>query len=422
MAQEWFAGCLTTIPEILIENDGFDQSPKSPTSPMSPEKRSHSIEDEGYGSERYANGIHAMLDDLAEMSRRLSVAPSDEDFDQGLEISRKLSVTSLQPSSSSVASDFSEPVELFWQNVRVEVAALRKSRDDAHAQATASSDELAAQTKRVDQLEADLQERDEKIAQLERSLATEKHASKQLQETIQDLLAWIEKNGQARHEPKPPAPAQTSVPPSPPPPPPPPPPLPPSLTLSSNTRTSLSGLKTITSAPSYMHGIPTYTIAFRPRSSSSSSSPTPPPKTVTVWKVQFVQSYSPAPTFFSAPSLPSPLRNYIRFLQLWCLDDCAVYAREARHGPMCIWCVERGKPSVWTNGGEGLRACRECMRRGRWCFAVVPPVEGRELGEAVLRCLPAGDWGSFGIWERDEMGEGEREREREKVAKRNTVI
>ncbi|CAK1361755.1 hypothetical protein CB0940_02912 [Cercospora beticola] len=354
---------LSPIPELLLEYE--DSRMNSPCS----EKRrdTGSTEDEGYGSETHPPGIEQMLDGLAEMSRRLSLAPSDLlSIDEALQLPLQLPSAKV-PASKPDQPDLSGELESFWRTVRDEILNLRASRDGARADAVLLLDELSKKAGEID-------EKDAKIELLKTELAAERKAGKQISEAMEDLLHWVDTNRASSSK------ASFSREHS-------------SREHSSrehrssrerSAKASSSRDVTTTTEPRQrkpehrvlenLDMIPTYGVAFRSTSAEK----------VIVWKVQVVESYESngTPIYFHGKHLPKTLKAYVKFLQFWCSDRLPETAKSA----ICVWCNERGIQTVWHKGAEAKRPCRECSLRGRHCFAVC---------FGVLRCLPLRDIGGF---------------------------
>ncbi|KAM3423171.1 hypothetical protein BST61_g622 [Cercospora zeina] len=345
---------LSPIPELLLE---YEESRM--TSPCSEKRRdTGSTEDEGYGSETHPPGIEQMLDGLAEMSRRLSLAPSDL-----LSIEETLQLPLQLPSAKTPAPkpdhqpDLTGEPESFWKTVRDEIFSLRASRDGARADAVLLLDELSKKA-------GEIEEQDAKIEQLKAEIAAERKAGKQISEAMEDLLQWVDSNRQSssktssrEHRPREHSSRERSA-----------------KASSSRDITEPRKRKPEHRVLENLDMIPTYGVAFRSTSAEK----------VFVWKVQVVESYESngTPIFFHGRHLPKTLKAYVKFLQFWCSDRLPETAKSA----ICVWGNERGIDTVWHKGAEAKRPCRECSLRGRHCFAAC---------FGVLRCLPLRDVGGF---------------------------
>lgn len=319
---------LSPIPELLLEYDDCEQSE------VSIDRTPGSLEDEGYASESQRLGVDQMLNGLAEMSRRLSLAPSEViSIDEALHMPSPLSTSGPAPSRFD-RDDIAGGLESFWTTVRSEMAKLRKECNEAHADSAILAEEVTCKAKEV-------VERDATIAKLKSDLSAERKAGKQLQEAMEDLLAWVDTNRSIMEK----ATQRSSTPPLP--------------VISESQRRVHRLLERVDS-------IPTYGVAFRKRLSNE----------VILWSVQVVEAYdrNGMPVYYHGSQLPKTLKSYIKFLQFWSCD-----LPPAGSGALCLWCIERGFKSSWHKGFEGLRPCRECAVRGRHCFSIV---------SGVVRCLP----------------------------------
>ncbi|KAI5367635.1 hypothetical protein Slin14017_G026710 [Septoria linicola] len=233
------AEVLSPIPELLLEY----KDPKACEECEIRRRETASTEDEGYGSESQRPGIDMMLDNLAEMSRRLSLAPSELlGIDEALHASMQ-SNENLNQMSKFEQPDIAGSLDMFWRTVRQESAALRESRDEARADSVLLLEEISKKA-------GEIEERDAKIKKLKTELSLERKAGKQLQEAMEDLLAWVDSNRPA--EPKMSRASQSPV-------------------RERETHRLLE----------HIGDIPTYGVAFRSGFSNK----------VTVWKVQVVESY-----------------------------------------------------------------------------------------------------------------------------------
>lgn len=316
---------LSPIPELLQEYED------SSLSEVSADRRASSPEDEGYASETRRLSVDQMLDELSKISRRVSLPASDDiSIDEALHSPVPVK-TGAPPTSRFDRKNIAGDLESFWTTVRQEVSILRSSYDQAQADSVVLLEEVNAKSKEVE-------EKDAIIAKLKAELASERKAGRQLQDAMEDLLAWVETNQRD--------------------------------TCTLPAASPVCGRKAHYSYER-MDNIPTFGIAFQSK----------PKNEVVLWRIQVVECYDSQgqPVYYRGSQLPKTLRSYIKFLQFWSGDRHPVVSGGTIS---CLWCNERGLQSLWHKGSAGLRPCVECTLRQRHCFAVV---------DGVVRCLPIKD-------------------------------